>query len=47
VSVGIDFQKGVLRSLVREDVLAVKDASPRISHEEPEAGNLHIRVCEG
>jgi hypothetical protein len=31
VSVGIDFQKGVLRSLVGEDVLAVKDANPRIS----------------
>jgi hypothetical protein len=32
VSVGIDFQKGVLRSLVREDALAVKDANPRISN---------------
>ena len=47
LSVGIGSQKGVLRSLVRELALAVKDANPRISHEEPEAGNLHIRVCEG
>jgi len=31
VSVGIGSQKGVLRSLVRELALAVKDANPRIS----------------
>jgi len=31
VSAGIDLQKGVLRSLVRKQALAVKDADPRIS----------------